>query len=242
MDVESQVSDDHRPFVLNSEIDGKPAYKTKDLVVRHPLKPELWKIFGRLDDQIVLMNGEKTNPGPMGELGGVILDYFAWLILNAEAEIVKCPIVRYAIMFGRERTQTGVLIELEESSYEAYRTKEGRIQAVEEIWPFIECANRASSTHSRLDKQAVILVDPARLLPRTPKGTISRSAAFKLYAHDIEEMYLDLEKCSSAVTSTSSHGLWTSLDSIEAWIGKYVKSLLGREVDVAGDLFQQGMD
>ncbi|CAE6506551.1 unnamed protein product, partial [Rhizoctonia solani] len=78
------TSGDHRPFVVNSEMDGKPAYKTKDLVVRHPSKPDLWKLkfeirllvvrhpskpdlwklFGRLDDQIIL-NGEKVNPGPM---------------------------------------------------------------------------------------------------------------------------------------------------------------------------------
>ncbi|KEP48039.1 putative acetyl-CoA synthetase-like protein [Rhizoctonia solani 123E] len=218
------VSDDHRPFVLNSEFDGMPAYKTKDLVVRHPFKPDLWKIFGRLDDQIILLNGEKTNPGPM------------------ETEIVRCPIVRYAIMFGRERTQTGVLVELEESAHDLYRTMDKHIQAIEQIWPFIERANRTSPTHSRLEKKAVIIVDPARPLPRTPKGTISRSAAFKLYARDIKGMYLDLEKCSGASTKISPRGLWTSLDSIEAWVGKSVKHLLGREVDVTGDLFQQGMD
>ncbi|CAE7225213.1 unnamed protein product [Rhizoctonia solani] len=218
------ASNDHRPFVLNSELEGKPAYKTKDLVVRHPHKPDLWKIFGRLDDQIVLLNGEKTNPGPM------------------EAEIVKCPIVRYAIMFGREQVQTGVLIELEENAIGLYRSKAERLRAVEEIWTFVERANRASPTHSRLEKRAIILVDPARLLPRTPKGTISRSAAFKLYAHDIEEMYLDLENCPNTAAGITPHGLWTSLDGIEAWVSKCVKSLLGREVDVAGDLFQQGMD
>ncbi|CAE6424863.1 unnamed protein product [Rhizoctonia solani] len=62
------VSDDYKPFELNFEIDGRPAYKTKDLVIRHPHKPDLWKIVGRLDDQIILLNGEKTNPGPIGKL------------------------------------------------------------------------------------------------------------------------------------------------------------------------------
>ncbi|QRW17427.1 AMP binding enzyme [Rhizoctonia solani] len=62
------VSDDYKPFELNFEIDGRPAYKTKDLVIRHPHKPDLWKVVGRLDDQIILLNGEKTNPGPIGKL------------------------------------------------------------------------------------------------------------------------------------------------------------------------------
>ena len=85
-------------------------------------------------------------------------------------------------------------------------------------------------------------MDPARPLPRTPKGTISRSAAFKLYAREIEGMYLDLEKCSDATTKIRPRELWTSLNSIEAWVGKCIEHLLGRKVDATGDLFQQGMD
>ncbi|ELU36209.1 AMP-binding domain-containing protein [Rhizoctonia solani AG-1 IA] len=39
------VSDNHKPFVINFEIDGRPAYRTKDLVVRHPYRPDLWKLL-----------------------------------------------------------------------------------------------------------------------------------------------------------------------------------------------------
>jgi hypothetical protein len=56
------------------------------------------------------------------------------LTANIEGEIVKCPIVHYAVMFGRERNQTGVLIELEESANNLYKTEEGRSKAIEEIW------------------------------------------------------------------------------------------------------------
>ncbi|KDN41199.1 hypothetical protein RSAG8_07613, partial [Rhizoctonia solani AG-8 WAC10335] len=196
------VLDDHKPFELNSEVDGKPAYRTKDLVLRHPFEPDLWKFVGRIDDQIILLNGEKTNPGPM------------------EGEIVKCPIVHYAVMFGRERNQTGVLIELEEGASSLYHTKEGRAKATEQIWPFVERANQTSPTHSRLDKQTIIL----------------------LYAHDIEEMYLDLEKDSGAAEGVEPPQSWTNAEDVETWISKSVQSLLDREVDVTGDLFQQGMD
>ncbi|CAE6377482.1 unnamed protein product [Rhizoctonia solani] len=218
------ASDDHKPFELNSEIDGKPAYRTKDLVIRHPFNTDLWKFVGRLDDQIILLNGEKTNPGPM------------------EGEIVKCPIVHYAVMFGRERNQTGVLIELEEGANNLYETEEGRSKAIEEIWPFVERANKTSPTHSRLEKQAIILVNPARPLPRTPKGTVPRSAALKLYSRDIEEMYLDLEKDSGAAEGLEPPQSWDSTEDVEAWVSRGVQNLLDREVDVAGDLFQQGMD
>lgn len=45
---------------FTSEIDGVPVYETNDLVVRHPDNPELFKIIGRKDDQIMLSTGEKV--------------------------------------------------------------------------------------------------------------------------------------------------------------------------------------
>lgn len=41
-----QATEDHKPFVLNSELNRKPTYRTKDLVVRHPSRPDLWKLCG----------------------------------------------------------------------------------------------------------------------------------------------------------------------------------------------------
>ncbi|KAB5591027.1 L-aminoadipate-semialdehyde dehydrogenase [Ceratobasidium theobromae] len=214
----------HKPFVLNSELNGKPTYRTKDLVVRHPSKPNLWKLVGRLDDQIILLNGEKTNPGPM------------------EAEIVKSPLVQHAIMFGRERNQTGVLIELEGNVSGRCHNKEDRTKLIEEIWPYVEWANQTSPTHSRLAKPTLIFVDPSRPLPRTPKGTIPRSAALKAYGHDIEEMYTELEKDSNDADGVEAPESWMDLAVVEAWVGKCVAHILGHEVDAGGDLFQQGMD
>lgn len=39
-----QEGDIHEPFVINSSIEGERGYRTKDLVVRHPTKPDLWKM------------------------------------------------------------------------------------------------------------------------------------------------------------------------------------------------------
>ncbi|KAJ7214326.1 hypothetical protein GGX14DRAFT_696596 [Mycena pura] len=57
----------HTPAVLNAVVNGVPAFDTKDLLLRNPKNPRLWKMFGRHDDQIVHSNGEKTNPAPIGE-------------------------------------------------------------------------------------------------------------------------------------------------------------------------------
>ena len=52
--------------MFNAFIDGKPAYATSDLLEQHPTKPHLFRVFGRVDDQLMLSTGEKTNPAPLG--------------------------------------------------------------------------------------------------------------------------------------------------------------------------------
>src|SRR5271156_1457788 len=46
--------------VASNRPDG--SYATKDLFTPHPSIPNAWKYFARLDDTIVLMNGEKVTP------------------------------------------------------------------------------------------------------------------------------------------------------------------------------------
>lgn len=58
----------------NTTVDGQDAYATSDIAVPHPSKSGLWRIVGRVDEQIVLSNGEKTNPVPLGQ---------SWNILSA---------------------------------------------------------------------------------------------------------------------------------------------------------------
>jgi hypothetical protein len=74
------------PNVVNTKVKGVEAYATSDLLMPHPAKSGYWKIYGRLDDQIMHNTGEKvrnfssekrghslefcqlqTNPGPLGK-------------------------------------------------------------------------------------------------------------------------------------------------------------------------------
>ena len=55
-----QSHDGHHIDVPNCEWDGQIALATKDVVIRHPTDPDLFKIVGRLDDQLVLSTGEKV--------------------------------------------------------------------------------------------------------------------------------------------------------------------------------------
>ena len=51
----------HTPVVTNSVIDGKPAYASGDLFMKHPTEEGLWKYHGRVEDQIQLASGEEVN-------------------------------------------------------------------------------------------------------------------------------------------------------------------------------------
>ncbi|QRV95150.1 AMP binding enzyme [Ceratobasidium sp. AG-Ba] len=209
--------------VSNHEIRGQRAYRTNDLAVQHPTKPGLWKLIGRADDQIVFLNGEKVNPEPI------------------EMEIKKSPVVRFAAVFGRERNQAGVLIELtEEAQVRSYSATE-RDGVLAEIWPYIVQANKSSPAHARLVKQMVVFTRPDIELPRTPKGTIPRSAAFKAYQSDINAAYGDLQR---AAAQSDAPGLenWTDRASVEEWLSNQIAEIIGRKVDPMEDLFQQGMD
>ncbi|ELU35663.1 hypothetical protein AG1IA_10307 [Rhizoctonia solani AG-1 IA] len=55
-------------------------------------------------------------------------------------------------------------------------------------------------------------------------------------------MYLGLEKGFGAADGTKPPRSWDTTEDIEVWVTEEIQNLLGRKVDVCGDLFQQGMD
>lgn len=55
------VKDGWPPKIETNRPDG--SYATKDLFLRHSVHPNWYKYCGRLDDTLVQVLGEKTNPG-----------------------------------------------------------------------------------------------------------------------------------------------------------------------------------
>jgi long-subunit acyl-CoA synthetase (AMP-forming) len=45
---------------------GIPGWASGDLFREHSNKKGVYQMYGRIDEQIVLSNGEKTNPVPLG--------------------------------------------------------------------------------------------------------------------------------------------------------------------------------
>ena len=130
--------------ITNCTIDGVDAFNTNDLFSQHPTNPNLWKIHGRVDDQITHSIGEKvsfvayvirpsntyvftkTNPGPLGtsdsyEIAAVIVLTVcrpSEALLNLDTHIAHC------LMFGRGQFNAGVLVEPKaESKFDPQDTK-----------------------------------------------------------------------------------------------------------------------
>ncbi|KAL4974846.1 hypothetical protein BDW66DRAFT_167504 [Aspergillus desertorum] len=76
--------------VASNRPDG--AYATKDLFEKHPTKENAWRYYARLDDTLVLENGEKANP----------------LVIEGVAR--NHPNVGEAIAFGSYRPRLGLFL------------------------------------------------------------------------------------------------------------------------------------
>jgi len=105
------------------------SFGTKDLFRRHPSLPDLWTHASRSDDVTIFLNGEKTNP------------------IIFESHISKHPEVSAALMFGSQRFEAGLLIELYNKNPQS--TLE-RAKIIERLWPTIERANAILPAYAQI--------------------------------------------------------------------------------------------
>jgi hypothetical protein len=118
-------------------------WKTKDLFLKHPTKPDLWSFKGRKDDTIILTNAEKFNP------------------VSAEAMIQGHPGVKGALIIGNERFQCGLLIEPQTHGDEEV--------LIEQVWSTVEEANSQSPGYAQIDKGLIYISKPNKPFARAGK-------------------------------------------------------------------------
>jgi thioester reductase-like protein len=191
---------------------GTQEYHTKDLFRPHPSKKGFWLFSNRLDDVIVFLNGEKTNP------------------VTFEEEVASHPEVRSALVVGAQRVEASILVELATSKQLA---DEEKAAVIDRIWPVIEKANKATPAHARIAKSKILLVDPDKPMLRAAKGTVQRNATLKLYSAEIDELYQKDE------ASDFSNTNGTEETDIKSIIRNVVAEMV--DIDDL-DLFQLGMD
>ncbi|KAK1216894.1 hypothetical protein PQX77_020470 [Marasmius sp. AFHP31] len=211
----------HQPAVLNTAIDGIPALDTNDLITQHPTNPNLWKVYGRGDDQIMHSSGEKTNPVPLEDI------------------VNKDPNVSSSIMFGRGRFHAGIVVT--PTPEKAFPPSDIEKVAAfrSEIWPSIEKANEYAPQHSRIFKEMILVADPAKPFEFTPKGTPRRQAVLDAYAGEIEAAYISVRN--SSQTQLIPPLEWDQVSSLE-FVKKALGKVLKAKVPDDRDIFQHGCD
>ena len=107
-----------------------------------------------------------------------------------------------AVMFGRGRNQSGILIEphpdyavdpKDEIAIAGFRNKIWYVNTpsfetfdVPVRRPVVEEANDSAPGFARIFKEMIIVTDPARPLPRAAKSTVLRKLALAEYQKEIE--------------------------------------------------------
>ncbi|KAJ7782239.1 putative aminoadipate reductase [Mycena maculata] len=214
--------ENHQPSVEN--LDDIRGYATSDLCINHPQKKHLWRIVGRIDDVIVHSSGEKTVPAPMEDI------------------VLSSPHVVGAVMFGRERVQTGILIETPPNLQIDVRNHTELAELRNKIWPIVEEANQNAPAFSRIFKEMILFTSSDKPLPRAGKGTVLRKAALSLYAPEIESIYNHVEDQISVIDSIDGPAVW-EFAQIQEWLTNLAAKLVGSTTILPKeDLFKQGFD
>ncbi|KAJ7085159.1 putative nonribosomal peptide synthetase [Mycena belliarum] len=215
------VPETHQVAVEN--LPDSRGYSTRDLWERHPSKPYLYRIVGRLDDVIIMANGEKTVPGPM------------------EDTLMSSTLIMGAVMFGRERKQVGVLVEPAPGHQFDPKDEEQLAKFRNSIWQVVEEANKDAPAFSRIYKEMILVVDPGKPMVRAPKGTVIKKRTIALYDEEIARLYDTIEASTNAESNVEPPATWTTRD-LEPWLAMHASSIAGRDVEARLDLFDQGFD
>lgn len=158
------VLDGWKGKVRSNQPDG--SYATSDIFVKHPTIEGAYKFVGRLDDTLVMVTGEKTNPVPME------------LTLKGES-----PYISEAIIFGAGKPHIGAIILPTEAGAELSHG-----ELFKRIAPVIEKANEEAPTHSQLMPEMLIFIEGGTKIPRADKSSIIRPKVYKMFENLIEQV------------------------------------------------------
>jgi thioester reductase-like protein/aryl carrier-like protein len=192
-------------------------YSMKDIYKRHPSKSGLWMYKGRIDDTIVLANGEKFTPN------------------TAESVMSQNPFVKAAMIVGSGFDQPALLIEPikrppDEDSLADWR---------ESIMQTAEIANSTLPAHAQIHKSHTKVLDEPNSFLRSSKGEPQRFPTMKSLRHVIEEIMNSADCCGSDqdLDFASESALTQSITSVMSG-----QAFVGRPILQEADIFQCGFD
>lgn len=200
-------------IVSSNQSDG--SWKTNDLFIKHPHPHlEAYKYAGRLDDILVLENGEKANP------------------VDVESQVSKSAVVEACCVVGANRPYLGIAI-IPSASASASAPKD---HLLDTIWPVVQDAQSQTPAYARLSKDMVLLLDPGTPYPRTDKGTLVRNKFVEQFRDDIDMLYADRAGQEQPRVSMSG-------SEVRAFLDSEVRRILDVEdADTEKDFLALGMD
>jgi len=200
--------------VATNRDDG--AYATKDLFEPHPSIVAAWKYGGRLDDTIVLMNGEKAIPIPM------------------EMAVRHNALVKDTAVFGAGKATLGMMIIASDAASELTDNA-----LVDKLWPIIEKENQDAPAYAQISREMVVVLPAGTAYPSTDKGTLIRQAFYKTFAKQIEELYQKLEASATGTFVLNDAEMRSYL---REQILNFVPGVDAQDIADETDLFSLGVD
>lgn len=199
--------------VATNQPDG--SYATKDLFTPHPTTPDAWRYYGRMDDTLVLVNGEKANPVPI------------------EHAIRRNPLVAEALVFGASKERLGMLV-FPSTATTGMEPK----TIIDQVMVSVNIVNSEVPGFSKLTKEMIRVMPLGTSYPCTDKGTIIRAACYKKFSKEIEDIY------SSADGTSDSDGLVLSEPELREFLRDALKDMLslGNGLEDDADFFSFGLD
>ncbi|KAH0364870.1 acetyl-CoA synthetase-like protein, partial [Aureobasidium melanogenum] len=162
---ESCVTEGWPSKVATNRDDG--SYATKDLFEPHPTTPNAWRYYARLDDTLVLENGEKANP------------------LVAEGVIRQSRFVAEAVVFGANKPQLGAFV-----IPSAAADLAGKV-LLDAVMTYVTQANEVAPSFAQLSRDMIKILPRDVKYRKTDKGTVIRAAFYRDFAEHIEAAYTD---------------------------------------------------
>ena len=195
------------------------AYETKDLFSKHSTLPDTYSYEGRLDDIIVFINGEKTNP------------------VDFQGRVASHPEVRAALVIGQQREEAALLVEPADRQTLSEVAKR---QLVESIWPTVEECNSLCPRHAKVSKTKIMIAPAHMPFLRAGKGTVQRQSTLALFESSIDCLYREDDK---VVISSGVDGGPESLaiEDVVAVVSRLVSSKCAVSSPTS-DFFSGGMD
>lgn len=190
-------------------------YAMKDLYERHPSKPDLWRYRGRLDDIIVLSNGEKFNPS------------------GAESKIAQDPSVKSALVVGTAQDQPALLVEPNADGDLCDKSRKHIITKA-------LAANEVLPAHAQIHQSHVRVLETSNTFLRSSKGEVQRAPTISALSDTIKELY-----SAASTNTVSGHDLdLSSRERLAKSIIDIISQelLQGKPVSSDDNLFDLGLD